>query len=79
MVVLLRNNGGTFVSETIVSQPAGGSPGSPIYYPATSTQNSPWGLAGGDADGDGDLDLWIGDRALYVYLYLNDEGDTSCS
>ena len=46
-------------------------PCSPIYYPATSTQNSPWGLALGDADGDGDLDLWVGDRALYVYLYLN--------
>ena len=37
-----------------------------------ATQNSPWGLALGDADDDGDRDLWVGDRALYVYLYLND-------
>jgi hypothetical protein len=72
-VKLLRNQGaGSFTSTTLVSQPtAGPSPGSPIYFPAISTQNSPWGLALGDADDDGDLDLWVGDRALYVYLFRN--------
>lgn len=45
-------------------------------FPAAGTvdrdQNRSWGLAFGDAEGDGDQDLWIGDRALYVYLYKND-------
>ena len=72
VVKLLRNNGGVFGVETLVSQPTAVAPGAPIYYPCTSCQNSPWGLALGDADGDDDLDLWIGDRALYIYLYLND-------
>jgi hypothetical protein len=74
VVRLLRNGGGgIFTVDTIVSQAiACVIPCAPVYFPATSTQNSPWGLAFGDADGDGDLDLWIGDRALYVYLYLND-------
>jgi hypothetical protein len=72
VVRLLRNNGGSFAVETIVSEATGcATPCSPVYFPALSTQNSPWGLAVGDADGDGDLDLWIGDRALYVYLYQN--------
>jgi hypothetical protein len=69
--VLFHQVGG-WVSSTIVQQPTGTSPGSPIYYPAIAPQNSPWGLALGDVDADGDLDLWVGDRALYVYLYLND-------
>lgn len=57
---------------TVISQPtACATPCSPVYFPAISTQNSPWGLAFGDADGDGDQDLWVGDRALYVYLYKN--------
>ena len=42
--------------------------------PPLSTQNSPWGLAVGDTDGDADQDVWVGDRALYVYRFLNDEG-----
>jgi VCBS repeat protein/thrombospondin type 3 repeat protein/FG-GAP repeat protein len=72
-VKLLRNNGaGAVTVETLIDQPPGTSPGDPIYFPAISTQNSPWGLALGDANNDGDQDLWIGDRALYVYLYEND-------
>lgn len=72
VVRLLRNNGGTFAVETIVSESTTcAAPCSPVYFPAISTQNSPWGLALGDADGDGDADLWVGDRALYVYLYEN--------
>jgi len=73
-VTLLENDGsGVFSVSTLISQPvAGPFPSSPIYFPPTSTQNSPWGLAFGDADGDSDIDLWVGDRALYVYLYLND-------
>ena len=73
-VKLLENDGaGSFTASTLVSQPtAGPFPADPIYFPAISTQNSPWGLAFGDADGDGDADLWVADRALYVYLYEND-------
>ena len=70
---LLRNaGGGVFTVENIYNQSYTTALTSPIYYPAVSTQNSPWGLALGDVDADGDLDLWVGDRALYVYLYLND-------
>jgi hypothetical protein len=72
-VKLLTNNGaGGFAASTLISQATGcATPCSPVYFPANSTQNSPWGLALGDADADGDLDLWVGDRALYVYLYRN--------
>ena len=75
VVKLLRNDGaGAFAAETVVDQPAlvSGDGASPTYFPATLTQNSPWGLALGDADGDGDQDLFVGDRALYVYLFVND-------
>jgi hypothetical protein len=73
VVKVLRNTAGVFIAETLISQPAAcATPCSPIYFPAISTQNSPWGLSFGDADGDGDKDLWVGDRALYLYLYLND-------
>lgn len=73
-VKLLRNNAGTFDVETIITEISTCAPDTctAIYFPATSTQNSPWGLALGDVDEDGDLDLWVGDRALYIYLYLND-------
>jgi hypothetical protein len=72
VVRLLTNTAGVFAASTIASQAtACATPCSPIYFPASSTQNSPWGLAFGDADGDGDQDLWAGDRALYVYLYKN--------
>lgn len=63
-VRVLRNDSGTFAVQTLDT--------SGTYFPATLGQNSPWGVAFGDADGDGDADLWVGDRALYVYLYRND-------
>ena len=72
-VKVLRNGGaGSFAAETVISQPAVTSLSAPIYFPAISTQNSPWGLSLSDAEGDGDADLWVGDRALYVYLLRND-------
>jgi hypothetical protein len=64
-VTVLRNDGSGIFTQVPIDITG-------IYYPATSTQNSPWGLAFGDADGDGDLDLFVADRALYVYLYRND-------
>ncbi|HBG59943.1 MAG TPA: FG-GAP-like repeat-containing protein [Anaerolineaceae bacterium] len=74
VVKLLRNNAGTFTVETIITEVSSCLPTacSAVYYPAISTQNSPWGLALGDVDNDGDADLWVGDRALYIYLYIND-------
>ncbi len=63
-VRILRNDGGGVFTSALLDTTG-------VYFPATSTQNSPWGLAVGDGDGDGDLDLWVGDRALYVYLYAN--------
>jgi hypothetical protein len=72
VVNVIRNDGGSFLVQNVISQAtACTTPCSPIYFPAISTQNSPWGLAFGDADNDGDADLWVGDRALYVYLYRN--------
>lgn len=77
VVKLLRNDGVAFVAEVLISQPTGtsGNAATPTYFPGISTQNSPWGLALGDADGDADLDVWIGDRALYAYLYVNNGVD----
>jgi hypothetical protein len=73
VVNILRNNGGgSFLIQNLISQPtACTTPCAPVYFPAISTQNSPWGLSFGDADNDGDRDLLVGDRALYVYLYKN--------
>jgi hypothetical protein len=75
-VKLLRNAGsGAFAAPTaIISQPSAtsGDGASPTYFPVTTPTTSPWGLAMGDADADGDSDLFVGDRALYVYLFEND-------
>lgn len=70
--LLRQTTGGVFVVENVLNMPTTPDLTEPIYYPAISTQNSPWGLALGDVDDDGDLDLWVGDRALYIYLFLND-------
>lgn len=70
--LLRQGEGGVFTVEDIINMPYTTALTSPIYYPAISTQNSPWGLALGDVDGDGDLDLWVGDRGRYIYLYQND-------
>ena len=80
VVRILTNNGLLgFSQTTLINQPTNCVPPSttapgnciPTYFPAISTQNSPWGLAFGDVDNDGDQDLWVGDRALYVYLFKN--------
>lgn len=76
-VSLLVNNGdGSFASSPFTPSGVTTDPPTGSYFPAISTQNSPWGLAFGDIDGDGDLDLFLGDRALYVYLYENDGAGT---
>ena len=71
--LLLGTGGGAFGTPTdVISQATTcTAPCTPIYYPAISTQNSPWGLAIADVDGDNDADLLVTDRALYSYLYLN--------
>lgn len=74
-ISLLTNTGdGTFSVTPFAPGGVGTDLPTGSYFPATSTQNSPWGLAFGDTDGDGDLDLFVGDRALYIYLYENDGG-----
>jgi hypothetical protein len=77
VIRLLRDTGASYTVSTLVSQPANNTVAAePIYWPASSTQNSPWGLSLSDADGDADADLWVGDRALYVYLFRNDGSGT---
>jgi hypothetical protein len=79
-VKLLRSNGllGFGAPETIISQAQGTTAASPIYFPIQSAAGatSPWGLSLSDMNADGDLDLWVGDRALYVYRYNNTGGGT---
>jgi len=71
--VILNTGGGVFSAPTtlVTQSTTCTTPCSPIYFPATSTQNSPWGLSLADVDGDGDRDLFVTDRALYTYLYRN--------
>ncbi|MEX2546868.1 MAG: FG-GAP-like repeat-containing protein [Chloroflexota bacterium] len=75
-VKLLRNAGaGAVTVETVVASTAGAfGSGTPIYFPITTAAaaTSPFGLALGDADADGDTDLFVADRAIYVYRFDND-------
>ena len=71
-VKVLSNDGCTATTPTTCAVSVAAIPNSDFYFPAISTQNSPWGLAIGDVDADADADVWIADRALYAYLYLND-------
>jgi hypothetical protein len=74
--ILYNIGGGVFTAQDVFRRDKSISLQPPIWFPAPgpfgTTQNTIWGLSLSDADGDGDLDLWVGDRNLYVYLYLND-------
>ena len=74
--ILYNAGGGFFTAQDLFRQAKNVSLTPPIWFPAPgtwgSTRDTIWGLSLGDADGDGDVDLWVGDRALYLYRYLND-------
>ena len=76
-VTLFRNGGElvpTWSATTVLEAPntiVNDAP-RPYYAPLGASSLQAYGLALGDADSDGDPDLFVVDRAGYLYVYLND-------